>query len=316
MNIVAYFRWQQWLGLVLLSVCGAAGAQSLYKYRGPDGEWIYTDRAPAQTVNAEVRQLPQGETEPKVDVYHRFENGGIVLYANNEFYAPVEIAIGLATLKNLQLPAPDQQFTWTIDARDRQQLLRLDVAEQGLAAGIEYSFSWLHGDPTTVHAPQQAYRAPFAVAGDYRITQAFPLGVTHVTPDSYYAVDIDMPIGTDVYAARAGTVFQIASKNFRGGLDPDRDLEAANIVSILHEDGTYAIYAHLNWNSIRVQPGDSVARGQYIADSGNTGYSSGPHLHFVVIRNRGLRHESVPVVFAGRDNTDVVVETGDRLIAY
>ena len=56
-----------------------------------------------------------------------------------------------------------------------------------------------------------------------------------------------------------------------------------------------AIYAHLNWDSIRVRPGQIVKRGEYIADSGNTGVSSGPHLHFVVQRNAGLMHESLPI---------------------
>ena len=57
------------------------------------------------------------------------------------------------------------------------------------------------------------------------------------------------------------------------------------MVQILHEDGTIAVYAHLHWDSIRVRIGDHVSRGQYIANSGSTGFSSGPHLHFAVIRN-------------------------------
>jgi murein DD-endopeptidase MepM/ murein hydrolase activator NlpD len=77
-----------------------------------------------------------------------------------------------------------------------------------------------------------------------------------------------MPVGTDIHAARGGVVFEVASTNFRGGVDPERDAASANIVRILHDDGTHAVYAHLNWNSIRVKPGDTVERGEYIADSG------------------------------------------------
>jgi len=77
------------------------------------------------------------------------------------------------------------------------------------------------------------------------------------------------------------------STNFRGGVDRQRDGGAANIVRILHDDGTHAVYAHLNWNSIRVRPGDHVERGEYIADSGNTGFSSGPHLHFEIRGSNG-----------------------------
>jgi murein DD-endopeptidase MepM/ murein hydrolase activator NlpD len=137
-----------------------------------------------------------------------------------------------------------------------------------------------------------------------------------VTPDSYHAVDFAMPIGTDIHAARGGIVFDVASTNFRGGTDPERDLIAANLVRILHDDGTFAVYAHLNWNTIRVKPGDQVARGQYIADSGNTGFSSGPHLHFAVIRNRGQGLESVPVVFRGPDGGTISPQAGRPLVAH
>jgi len=95
-----------------------------------------------------------------------------------------------------------------------------------------------------------------------------------------------------------------------------RDGEAANIIRIVHDDGTLSLYAHLNWNSIRVKPGDRVKAGQYIADSGNTGFTSGPHLHFSVQRNAGLEIESLPVVFKGASFDSVVPATGATLTAY
>jgi hypothetical protein len=46
-------------------------AQSMYKYRGPDGEWIYTDRAPEASETVEVRDLQKGGAEPQVRVVDR-----------------------------------------------------------------------------------------------------------------------------------------------------------------------------------------------------------------------------------------------------
>jgi murein DD-endopeptidase MepM/ murein hydrolase activator NlpD len=157
---------------------------------------------------------------------------------------------------------------------------------------------------------------PIAISNNYRVTQAFPNIATHATRDSYFAVDFGLPIGTDIFAARGGIVFDVASKNFQGGLDLIRDAPLANIIKILHDDGTYALYAHLNWNSIRVKPGDSVQRGEYIADSGNTGFSSGPHLHFAVLKNSGTWLESVPIEFMGANSEAVVPVTGKSLTAY
>jgi murein DD-endopeptidase MepM/ murein hydrolase activator NlpD len=125
-----------------------------------------------------------------------------------------------------------------------------------------------------------------------------------------------MPVGSDIVAARGGIVVEVASTNYRGGFDTSRDGAEANMVRILHDDGTFGIYAHLNWNSIRVQPGDTVKRGEYIADSGNTGFSTGPHLHFVVVQNKGLRIVSVPILFEGQNSAIIKPETGMELTAY
>ena len=301
---------------MLLLVCSISIAQALYKYRGADGEWIYTDRQPQNNIRAEVRQLPTGSTAPTVEVYDDVLNGEFRILARNDYYAPVEVDLALGSLRNLDFPPPDQPLRWVVPPLHESLLMQLAILEDNLPAGAEYRYNWLPGDPASQHTPPDAYRAPFAIARGFIISQAFPTGVTHVNPESFYAVDIAMPVGTDIHAARGGTVFEVSSKNFRGGVDPDRDMDAANLVRILHDDGTYAVYAHLNWNTIRVQPGDKVARGEYIADSGNTGFSSGPHLHFAVIRNAGSKLESVPVVFAGANGREVVPKTGDKLVAY
>jgi murein DD-endopeptidase MepM/ murein hydrolase activator NlpD len=132
---------------------------------------------------------------------------------------------------------------------------------------------------------------------------------------SAYAVDIEMPVGTQIYAARSGTVIEVASQFFEASNDPKRAARA-NVVRILHADGTMALYAHLNWDSIRVRPGQIVERGEYIADSGNTGFSTGPHLHFAVIRNGGLRQESLPVQFVRPSGGAAAAVTGEMLAAH
>ncbi|MCB1844014.1 MAG: M23 family metallopeptidase, partial [Halioglobus sp.] len=130
-------------------------------------------------------------------------------------------------------------------------------------------------------------------------------------------VDIAMPVGSNVHAARDGIVVSVASTNYRSSDSLDAvDGAAANMVRILHDDGTFAVYAHLNWNSIRVRPGQRVERGQYIADSGNTGFSSGPHLHFVVIRNAGFRLVSLPLEFETAGGKSLVPAAGITLTAY
>lgn len=301
---------------LMLVVSGVASSQSMYKYRGDDGEWIYSDRPPDDEAMIEVRDLEVSKSVGTVDVTHGFVGQSVELTAHNEFYAPVELTLQIKTIQGLQYPHPDQEMRWVLPPRSDTPLFTLNLLENSAPPFLEYQFKYLAGDPSARHRPGGGYRAPFAVASNYPITQAFPEIATHTTLDSQYAVDLAMPIGTDIFAARDGVVFDVASNNFTAGLDPKRDGPNANVVRVMHDDGTYAVYAHLNTNTIRVRPGDRVRRGEYIADSGNTGFSSGPHLHFAVLRNAGMRIESVPVTFTTADSNNVVPSTGAILTAH
>lgn len=303
-------------GLAILIAANPLPAQSLYKYRDENGNWIYTDRLPPAESKAEVRDLPTGVRPPSVTLETRVTDGALKIVARNEYHVHEEVVVALDELTNVTYPAADHVMRWILDPRSELELMSLDIvdAEQAPAAKVRYVT--LHGDPRSAHAPDRPYRAPFAIAGDFPVTQAYPVAVTHGALDSRHAIDVAMPIGTDIHAARGGVVFEVASTNFRGGLDPERDAAAANLVRIMHDDGTHAVYAHLNWNSIRVRPGDRVERGQYIAESGNTGFSSGPHLHFAVLRNVGMRIESVPVSFAGPNARAIRPQSGNTLTAY
>ncbi|MEU6609324.1 M23 family metallopeptidase [Streptomyces shenzhenensis] len=86
--------------------------------------------------------------------------------------------------------------------------------------------------------------------------------------------DFAVPSGTQVLAAHGGTVVKA------GGNGAGDGPAYGNAVVIKHGNGTYSQYAHLS--RIDVKVGQVVATGQHIARSGNTGNSTGPHLHFEI----------------------------------
>ena len=79
-------------------------------------------------------------------------------------------------------------------------------------------------------------------------------------------IDVACPVGTDIIAVADG---EIEKANWGASY-------GTQLVQKI--EGGWVIYAHLS--KTLVKPGDKVVKGQHIAESGNTGYSSGPHLHF------------------------------------
>jgi murein DD-endopeptidase MepM/ murein hydrolase activator NlpD len=307
-------------GWLLVLLAAPASAQSLFRYRDADGQWVYSDRQPeAQSATSEIEEYlyTADDAAPEVTVERREIPGGIALVARNTFHGHVQIAWSVSRARNIATLDGGQLIdNAVLSPRSETELLRLVPNIRGERMSLEYSFQYIHGRPGAEHAPPNPYRVPFALASAWRVSQAYPSAQTHTDPSSVHAIDFVMPIGTGVYAARGGVVLEIADEYYSAGMDPDADLARANIVRILHDDGTMSLYGHLNWNSIRVRPGQEIERGEYLADSGNTGFSSGPHLHFVVQRNVGGAIESLPVEFAGAGGVPIRLATGDLAAAW
>jgi murein DD-endopeptidase MepM/ murein hydrolase activator NlpD len=89
-----------------------------------------------------------------------------------------------------------------------------------------------------------------------------------------------------------------------------------NYVLIRHEDGTLGHYCHLQKGSCLVRPGQRVKTGDALARSGNTGFSSGPHLHFCVFKTRdGRERESIPVRFQTANAESITLVEGGNYMA-
>ena len=95
------------------------------------------------------------------------------------------------------------------------------------------------------------------------------------------ALDFKVRKGTSICAARDGVVTGLKEDSDKRGLNPE-NISDGNYVSIMHSDGSSALYYHLQKDGVLVNMGDTVKTGQPIGLSGNTGYSAFPHLHFEV----------------------------------
>jgi murein DD-endopeptidase MepM/ murein hydrolase activator NlpD len=138
------------------------------------------------------------------------------------------------------------------------------------------------------------YQMPFSAYADWAISQGFHGRASHDDALNEYAVDFDVALGTPVLAARTGVVMEVIDEYPDHGRARKSDLEQANVIRILHEDGSMAVYGHLLQGSAVVTLGQWLVDGTVIAQSGNSGYTHGPHLHFAVQRNAGMQLESIP----------------------
>lgn len=161
-----------------------------------------------------------------------------------------------------------------------------------------YHFLWdaRLGDFRARHDDRVTYLLPYASGQTFRVLQGYHGSFSH-KGDERYAIDWAMPEGTEVRAARAGEVVAIVDRYTEGR--PDVSLRnRANYVVVRHADGTFGEYDHLQCGGIDVRIGQHVEAGDRIARSGNTGFTTEPHLHFIVYRPvNGNEGESFPVRF-------------------
>jgi murein DD-endopeptidase MepM/ murein hydrolase activator NlpD len=145
-----------------------------------------------------------------------------------------------------------------------------------------------------------AYRLPYRAGKTFKVLQGFHGAFSH-RGSNEFAVDFDCPVATPVLAARPGIVVASNAAAQGAGTTPDfLEYKRTNFVLVLHDDGTLGEYMHLAPSSVEVAPGQRVERGQEIALSGNTGFSSTPHLHFQVMTaaDDGVSARSFPIRFA------------------
>lgn len=115
------------------------------------------------------------------------------------------------------------------------------------------------------------------------VTQQFGTNPNSIQPNGHTGIDFAVSIGTPVYAADSGNVMFANWASILSGNNPwwIAPAYAGVCVVINHNDGFVTLYGHLN--DTHLNDGEFVEKGALIGHSGNTGLSTGPHLHFEVL---------------------------------
>jgi len=252
--------------------------------------------APDELRRQDARRLSRSPLEKSNTIN---PDGSVSFFLRNLLHAPLTVDAELAESRGatVEMLLPPRV---TLAPLERVEVARVHATNPLERGEVDILHTAVIGDPKAVHDDRVVYAWPFPPNAKAQVSQG-PGGPTHHDAGSRYAVDLSVPEGTPVLAARAGTVVFLESRYFESGMDRAKYLDRANQVRILHDDGSMASYGHLYPKSIDLVPGQRVEVGQQIGLSGNTGYSTGPHLHFVVLVNRDMQMVSVPFRMKGVD---------------
>jgi murein DD-endopeptidase MepM/ murein hydrolase activator NlpD len=227
-------------------------------------------------------------------------NGGDHYLVRNLVAGPIEVQCRLEDAQNVASDPPLPR-SLVVPASAELELTELRPVDQSKGSGASIECGAMVGDPGASAPDNVTYALPFYPGTEFTLDQGFNGAFSHHDAESRYSLDLDVPEGTSVLAARDGVVMQIEEDFHGSGANAERYGDRANYVRVLHADGSMALYAHLAPGSTLYRLGDHVRTGDFLGKSGNTGFSTGPHLHFSVQKNAGMALQSIPFAMTGVD---------------
>ncbi|HYM85324.1 MAG TPA: M23 family metallopeptidase [Pseudoxanthomonas sp.] len=281
-----------------------ADAARLYRWKDRHGITQYgdqppeADELPASDVNVMRFRNPPGALV-RLRLESRdggYQGGSYQAWADNLMHGPVQVMLKFKRNRNVAA-SPALPAMATVPARSSVLVATISITDPLRGNEFELLLDGLPGDPAASPLDYD-YRLPFDYAR-VRVDQGPGGSFSHNDPQNRYAIDFALAEGTPIVAVRAGVVMQVESDFEKAGLNREKYGGRANFIRILHDDGSMAVYAHLKPEGVQVRTGQRVRLGQRIGLSGNTGFSTAPHLHFVLQVNRGMRLESIPLRMFG-----------------
>ncbi len=238
--------------------------------------------------------------KPNVTFYQEYADRGFALYADNHEVSPVYVQFDFV-LRNLQVEDKYKRYYVIPPKSVKHKITSLVV----INALDDYSFTYTaetnFGDPNhTNYDAVFQYYLPFKKGASSKIIEGYNGSSSH---HNTYAIDFEMPVGTEIHAARSGIVVSVEQSNSKS-CETKTCEKNKNYILVYHSDGTFAEYSHIKQNGSLVKRGDIVEKGKPIGYSGNVGWSSSPHLHFEVYLPQQYSKRTLKTNFLTGDGSD------------
>src|SRR5450432_123327 len=257
---------------VCLITCASVQAKHIYQYTDANGIVHYTDVKPSSEVADVKSTLVRTDRQPLVRLREDGTDADRGMTFVNAAGGPVSIDITVEQSTNAQ-SEPSLPARIVLAATSETRAVRVFPINPHASFSYSFRYAYMPGDFRAHADPAARYHLPFPADRQFRIAQAFGGKASHTDAQNFHAVDIGMPEGTPVLAARDGVVMTLDNDFYGAGLDMSRYGDRANNIRVVHGDGTMAVYAHLELEGARVHVGQHVRAGQVLALSGDTGYT-------------------------------------------
>jgi murein DD-endopeptidase MepM/ murein hydrolase activator NlpD len=237
------------------------------------------------------------------------EDGSTVVYATNNFVCDESVLIVINTLKNMEADV-ELPFKAVVPAGAKKyKLFTLTIKNRAKGSQLGYTTKFCHGNAfERNHDDKFVYTIPYKEGEQYGIGQGYGGKFSHFIKGATHAIDFTMPEGTSICAARDGVVIFVKDDSNKQGKTMKYQ-EYGNYITIYHKDGSLANYFHIKKKGSKVKVGDKVKAGDVIALSGNTGWSSGPHLHFQVYSfDEEMEVKSIPTKFRQENDKAILLK--------
>lgn len=286
-------------------------SSELYRYQDSSGLWVFGDK---KSINDRSKNIPANAEKITIA-----DDRKLHAEPSLQFIAKADSLNNRSWMLKNPLPVIVQHwlaikgqegFVKSILAQPYEdiELSTEDFSDKFLKKAInnthlKFDHYYLLGKPIKLPKHDQI-PLPYSKNKRFRISQGFKGKYSHSGRGNRYAVDIAMPVGELIRVVKPGVVAD-GRDDFSIGGAANYFLDKANHVTVMHDDDTYGIYAHILYGSMAVEVGDRVTIGQVLARIGNTGYSTGPHLHFVLRYNSGKGAYSIPFKFQTKQGSRV-----------
>lgn len=216
----------------------------------------------------------QGE----VNIFTERVDGEVNIYVDNPAVIPMTVDLSLK-LTNMKTDFGSSSGLFLVPGKsERYKIASAQPIQKYGRSGLSLESYIYVGDVRSEHDKNYLYDLPFESGQSYIVSQGYNGRFSHQGEN---AIDFGLDVGEKVYAARGGIVYKVTDEHSKS-CKRSSCQQFNNYITIYHSDGTFSEYSHLKKDGALVEAGDVVEQGDFIGYSGNTGWSSGPHLHFVV----------------------------------